>query len=161
MNKAYLLIGGNLGRIKENLAKARAQIEDEIGSIEAASSLYQTAAWGLENQPDFLNQVLLIYTEMTAEEMLGKMLRIEQRLGRIREIKNGPRVIDIDLLFFNDQRIDLPHLKVPHPLLHTRNFTLFPLFELAPDLLHPVLNKTVRELLAQSPDTLPVQKLPA
>lgn len=161
MNKAYLLIGGNLGRVKENLAKARAQIEGEIGSIEAASSLYQTAAWGLENQPDFLNQVLLIYTEMTAEETLRKMLRIEQRLGRIREVKNGPRIIDIDLLFFNDQMIDLPHLKVPHPLLHTRNFTLFPLFELAPDFLHPVLKKTVRELLAQSPDTLAVQKLPA
>lgn len=161
MNKAYLLIGGNLGRVKEHLAAARQQIGKRVGRVAACSSLYQTAAWGLEDQPDFLNQVLLVHTDMAAPEMLKTMLEIEQELGRVRKIKNGPRLIDIDLLFFNNEVIDLPQLRVPHPLLHTRNFTLFPLEELAPELTHPVLHKTVRELLTESPDRLPVKKLPA
>lgn len=159
MNKAYLLIGGNLGQVKENLANARRSIEAQIGSIQAASCLYQTAAWGLEDQPDFLNQVLLVHSDMAAPALLAAMLHIEQQLGRVRDIKNGPRLIDIDLLFFNDEIIELPDLKVPHPLLHTRNFTLFPLAELAPDLVHPVLHKSVQELLADSPDRLAVKKL--
>lgn len=162
MNKAYLLIGGNLGDIKSNLQQARSAIINRIGPIAAASSLYQTAAWGLEDQPDFLNQVLLVRTALSATDMLIIMLQIEQDLGRVREIKNGPRLIDIDLLFYNEQIINsvTPDLKVPHPLLHTRNFTLYPLEELAPEFVHPVLGKTMADLLKESPDDLAVKKLP-
>lgn len=162
MNKAYLLIGGNLGAVKSNLQRARAEIINRIGSISAASSLYQTAAWGLKDQPDFLNQVLIIQSELSAADMLTNILQIEQDLGRVRKIKNGPRLIDIDLLFYNDQIINsaAPDLKVPHPLLHTRNFTLYPLAELSPELVHPVLKKTIAALLKESPDRLAVTKLP-
>jgi len=162
MNKAYLLIGGNLGAVKSNLRRARAAITAQIGPVSAASSIYQTAAWGLEDQPDFLNQVLIVNTELSATDMLAAMLQIEKDLGRVRKFKNGPRLIDIDLLFYNDQVIssEVPDLKVPHPLLHTRNFTLYPLAELAPGLVHPVLKKSVADLLRQSPDNLAVTKLP-
>ena len=161
MNHAYLLIGGNLGAVRENLQSARQHIEQRIGAITHASSLYQTAAWGLEDQPDFLNQVLQVSSELSAADMLRIMLDIEQVLGRVRKIKNGPRPIDIDLLFFNEDIIDLkePDLTVPHALLHTRNFTLYPLSEIAPDYVHPVLGKKVSELLKQSEDSLPVKKL--
>ena len=159
MNKGYLLIGGNLGRVADNLALARELLEQRVGRILVASSLYKTAAWGVEDQPDFLNQVLLVASSLAAEPMLREMLMIENEMGRVREMKNGPRLIDIDLLFFNDAIIDLPHLKVPHPLLHTRNFTLMPLVEIAPDLIHPVLGKSVRELTNESPDKLSAQKV--
>lgn len=161
MNKAYLLIGGNLGAVKTNLQRARSEISRRIGRVLAASSLYQTAAWGLEDQPDFLNQVLIIQSERSAADMLTIMLQIEQDLGRVRKIKNGPRLIDIDLLFYNDQIINsaAPDLKVPHPLLHTRNFTLYPLAELSPELVHPVLKKTIDALLKECPDSLQVTRL--
>ena len=159
MNKAYLLIGGNMGLVRENLALARERLEQKVGHITRTSSIYQTAAWGLEDQPDFLNQVLLIESALGAEDMLHEMLSIELQMGRVRNTKNGPRLIDIDLLFFNDAIIDLPDLKVPHPLLHTRNFTLLPLVELAPDLIHPVLGKSIRQLTNESPDQLSAVKL--
>ena len=161
MNHAYLLIGGNLGTVKENLTHARKHIEQRIGAILKASGLYQTAAWGLENQPDFINQVLLIASELSAADMLTTMLDIEYALGRVREIKNGPRLIDIDLLLYNQDviRLEVPDLTVPHPLLHTRNFTLYPLAELAPAFTHPVLHKTIQELLNESPDSLAVKRL--
>ena len=148
-----------MGLVRENLATARDFIEKRIGPIVKASSIYQTAAWGLEDQPDFLNQVLFVHASLGAEAMLAEMLAIEQLMGRVRELKNGPRLIDIDLLFFNEEIIDLPHLKVPHPLLHTRNFTLLPLVEIAADLVHPVLGKSIKVLTIQSPDTLAAKRL--
>lgn len=159
MNKVYLLIGGNMGQILNTLATARAAIEREIGHITKVSALYQTAAWGLADQPDFVNQVLLVETGLSANACLRLMLEIEQKLGRIRKIKNGPRAIDIDLLFFNRDIIDEPALQVPHPLLHTRNFTLYPLVEIAPEFVHPVLKESIKVLLQKSPDDLPVTRL--
>ena len=149
MNKAYLLIGGNLGDIPVNLQSARERLEQLIGPIVQSSAYYQTSAWGMEEQPDFLNQVLLIETKLSAFACLEQMQLIENELGRIRVEKNGPRLIDIDLLFFNDVVIRSPDLTVPHPLLHTRNFTLVPLVEIAPDLSHPLLQKTMTELLKE------------
>lgn len=159
MNTAYLLIGGNLGNVRETFQNAIAAIGQKTGMVKKQSSLYETAAWGMENQPVFLNQALKVATDLSAKEVLKEVLKIEQELGRTRDEKFGPRIIDIDILFFNNDVIDEPDLKVPHPLLHKRNFVLFPLSEIAPELVHPVLQKNIRALLDESSDTLTVKKL--
>ena len=100
MNKAYLLIGGNMGDRLANLQNAQIAIQDQIGSIILSSSIYETAAWGLEDQPSFLNQALIIETNYTAQEVLKKLLDIEQSMGRIRQQPLGPRIIDLDIIFF-------------------------------------------------------------
>lgn len=159
MNTVYLLIGGNVGNVRETFRNAIAAIGQKTGMVKKKSSLYETAAWGMENQPAFLNQALEVATEFSAREMLEKVLYIEQELGRTRDEKFGPRIIDIDILFFNNEMIDEPDLKVPHPLLHKRNFVLYPLSEIAPELVHPVLQKNIRTLLGETSDTLAVKKL--
>lgn len=158
MNRAYLLIGGNMGHREANLAAARAMIHRRCGSVLEHSSMYETAAWGLENQPDFLNQVLLVETDLKARELLATLLHIEQELGRIRQQKNGPRTIDLDILLFNDEVILEPGLQIPHPRMASRRFVLAPLAEIAGELIHPVLAKSIRQLLAECPDPLPVNK---
>ncbi|MCU0395628.1 MAG: 2-amino-4-hydroxy-6-hydroxymethyldihydropteridine diphosphokinase [Chitinophagaceae bacterium] len=158
MNKAYLLTGGNMGNRVENLERARTLVGARAGHVAAASSLYETSAWGNVPQPDYLNQVLLCETPLTAAGLLAVIMEIEQDMGRFRQEKYGPRVIDIDILFFNDEIIRTDALTIPHPRLHLRNFTLEPLNEIAPHLVHPVLGKTVASLLAESPDTLDVKK---
>ena len=122
------------------------------------SSLYQTAAWGNESQGAFLNQVLEIKTSLGPEELLKTILQIEEELGRKRELKYGPRTIDIDILFFNDEVINLHGLKVPHPQLQNRRFVLVPLNEIAPDKMHPLFKKTISQILAECPDPLAVNK---
>jgi len=159
MNEVYLLTGGNMGDRPDYLERARAAVSAAVGPVRAASSVYETAAWGLEDQPSFYNQVLCVDTELSAEDVLHAVLAIEQSLGRMRDVKYGPRTIDIDILFFNDAVIDHPALVVPHPQMAFRRFVLAPLNELAPDKLHPVLKKTVGELLAACPDKLAVHKI--
>src|SRR3981081_3731857 len=110
MNRTYLLIGGNLGNRMENLEKAREWIADEIGTFLAISPVYETDAWGKTDQPPFLNQVLLLKTTLSPEELLNKILDIEQKMGRQRNEKFGPRIIDVDILFFNDDIINKPGL---------------------------------------------------
>jgi 2-amino-4-hydroxy-6-hydroxymethyldihydropteridine diphosphokinase len=159
MNKAYLLIGGNMGSRKQNLAEARALIDVYCGHITLASSIYETAAWGVTDQPAFLNQALEIETELNAKQLIRRILKTEKKMGRIRLEKMGPRIIDIDILFFNQSVYNYPFLHLPHPQLHNRRFALLPMAEIAPGLLHPVFEKSILQLLDECPDTLAVNKL--
>lgn len=158
MSTAYLLIGGNLGNRKANLSKAIELINEQCGKIAISSSLYETAAWGMTEQPSFLNQALEISTSLTARQLMKKILKIEKMMGRVRKEKLGPRVIDIDILFFDNEIHDHPFLKIPHPELQNRRFVLVPLAELNPEIQHPVLKKTIAELLEECPDNLEVKK---
>jgi 2-amino-4-hydroxy-6-hydroxymethyldihydropteridine diphosphokinase len=138
---------------------ARLKIAEECGALVRQSSIYQTAAWGIEAQPSFLNQALEIETLLNAEELLKAILVVEETLGRRRDIKYGPRIIDIDILLFNDEIIRSEGLTVPHPQMHARRFVLMPLKEIASNKMHPVLQKPIGELLEECPDTLAVQKI--
>lgn len=148
MNAVYLHTGTNLGEKAANLERANRLISQEIGQIAQASSVYQTAAWGNTAQPDFLNQALLVHTALGPFELLGKIHWIEQQMGRVRRIKWGERIIDIDILFFNDEVIAAENLQIPHPYLHLREFVLAPLREIAPDWIHPVFQKSILQLSA-------------
>ena len=158
MNRAYLLIGGNMGDRFENLDKTRELISGSCGSIILSSSVFETAAWGKTDQPDFLNQALLLETPLSAVDLLRSLLAIEQKMGRFRGEKYGPRIIDIDMIFFNDDIVDLPDLKIPHPQMQNRRFVLTPLAEIAPNLVHPVLGRSMTQLLSECPDQLAVNK---
>lgn len=159
MYKAYLLTGTNLGERESNLAQARALIEQLAGTIQAASALYETAAWGKTDQPSFLNQALELQTRLDAVSLLDLLLKIEKKIGRVRQEKYGPRTIDIDLLLFDDQVLNDPAVTVPHPQLPRRRFALAPLAEIAADIIHPVLKKTIRQLLDECPDQLEVLRV--
>ena len=159
MSTAYLLIGGNLGEREQNLSKAIALINVQCGPVVKTSSLYETAAWGVTDQPSFLNQALEVSTSWNAKQLMRKILRIEKLMGRVRKEKFGPRIIDIDILFFNDEIHDLRFLKIPHPQLQNRRFVLVPLAEINSELEHPVLKKTIAELLEECPDNLEVKRI--
>lgn len=158
MNEVYLLTGGNIGDRLQYLSKAKNQIEKRCGSIVQESSVYETAAWGKEDQKAFLNQVLRIETGLEPDTLLNTVLRIEEALGRKRELKYGPRTIDIDILLFNNDIINREGLKIPHPQMQNRRFVLAPLNEIAAGKWHPSLKKTISQLLAECPDPLAVNK---
>ena len=158
MNKTYLLLGSNMGNSKSRLIKAILQIEKNIGKVTRQSSLYATAAWGNTNQPDFLNQVIIVETKLSALQTMQTILSIEKKMGRIRTLKNAPRIIDIDILFFNKEIIEMDHLIIPHPQIQNRRFVLVPLNKLSPNLMHPVLKKSVHQLLVHCADKLNVKK---
>lgn len=158
MNTAFLSLGTNMGNKTNNLQNALALIRERIGRVVQVSSVYETAPWGVTNQPGFYNIAISVATSLSAQKLLITALDIEKQMGRVREKKMGQRIIDIDLLLFEDEIINEPLLQVPHPYLHQRNFVLIPLNEIAPDKIHPVLNKSIKELLAASEDTLAVHK---
>lgn len=158
MNTVFLLTGGNLGDRNKNLQKAVELIAQQIGKIENISAVFETVAWGTHDQPDYLNQALQVTTYLTPQELLKAILSIEKNMGRLRSSKWEPRVIDIDVLLYNDLVVDDPALTIPHPLLHKRRFALVPLAELAPELIHPVMKQPIRELLQHCPDELTVKK---
>ncbi len=159
MNKVYILLGANLGNPLEQIEQAKKSIDSAIGKIVARSSIYETEAWGVEEQPPFFNQTILVETYLSPSAALETCQEIEKTLGRIRHKKWDTRIIDIDILYFNDEYINTPKLVVPHPYLHFRRFTLVPLCEIAPEYVHPLLNKTNHELLDASTDPLSVKKL--
>ncbi len=158
MNKAYLLLGSNMGNPGLQILQARKDIAKKIGNIVRTSDLYQTAAWGNTHQPDFLNQIIIVETALTAFQTLKTILTIEKELGRIRVKKNDPRIIDIDILFFNKEIINDPELTVPHPEIQNRRFVLVPLNQLSPNMLHPKLKKSIHQLLLYCKDELNVKK---
>ncbi|WP_316807260.1 2-amino-4-hydroxy-6-hydroxymethyldihydropteridine diphosphokinase [Pedobacter agri] len=157
---AYLLLGGNLGDRKANLHQAIKLIAENIGQIDAVSALYETAAWGKTDQPAFLNQAVAVKTKLSAIDVLDKALEIEKVLGRIRKDKWGERLIDIDLILFDEVVIDIENrLQVPHPQMQYRKFVMAPLAEIAPDVMHPVLGKTISDIFENITDDLEVKKL--
>lgn len=157
MNEVYLLLGSNEGNRAEHLLHACELIRFRCGNITAQSAIYETEAWGLKEQTAFLNQAICIRTPQAPIDLLSTLKKIEAETGRVKTVKWGPRVIDIDILFFNNEVIDLPDLKVPHPYLHVRKFTLMPLSEITPDFMHPLLPFTVRQLLENCSDSLAVK----
>jgi 2-amino-4-hydroxy-6-hydroxymethyldihydropteridine diphosphokinase len=157
---AYLLLGGNLGDREENLKRAIELLNEKIGKLTAVSSLYETAAWGKTDQPAFLNQAVALQTNLSALEVLDHALTIEQELGRVRKDKWGERLIDIDLILFGDEIINVPDkLQVPHPHMQHRKFVMEPLAEIAPDVIHPILGETILAMSRNIEDPLEVKKI--
>jgi 2-amino-4-hydroxy-6-hydroxymethyldihydropteridine diphosphokinase len=158
MNTAYLLTGGNMGDRKNFLIQAKHLIAEQCGEVSAESGLYETAAWGNTDQRAFLNQALELKTALNAKQLLRRILKIEKMIGRERKEKYGPRNIDIDILLFNNEVYNITFLKIPHPEMQNRRFALLPLAEIAAGIWHPVLHKTIAELLKECPDDLEVAK---
>ena len=153
MNHTICLhLGSNLGSRSLNLEKAILGISQEIGEVTNQSSIYQTQAWGETEQPDFLNQTVLAITELLPHDVLKKLLGIEEKMGRIREKKWGPRIIDIDLLFYDDLILETPDLTIPHPQISNRNFVLIPTMEVFGNFIHPVFNLSIEELYLRCRD---------
>jgi 2-amino-4-hydroxy-6-hydroxymethyldihydropteridine diphosphokinase len=158
MHTVYLLTGSNLGDSTAYLAEAAKQIEQKVGKIVRRSSLYETEPWGITNQPAFLNQALVVETSLQPAPLMEILLHIETEMGRKRGEKYGPRTIDIDQLFYDDQIIQAISLIIPHPEIQHRRFVLAPLCEIAPYFVHPVINKNMLTLLNDCTDHSNVQK---
>lgn len=155
----YLLLGTNLGDRKLNIEGALVQIENQIGTIVSRSSVYETEPWGVTDQPNYWNQVVQVNTQLTPQEVLNTIHKIERELGRERRIRWEARLIDIDILYINDWVLQDANLVVPHPRIADRRFVLAPLTEIAPEFVHPVWTKTNEELLIACSDPLTVLKI--
>ena len=158
MNKIFLQLGSNMGQREAYLKNAIAFIAEEIGSIQKRSKVYESVPWGVENQNNYLNQVIQIKSDFSPAEVLEKALQIEDKIGRIRNEKWGERIIDIDILFFNDLIIEKEGICIPHIHLHTRKFVLIPFNEIDPNFMHPKYNKTISELLINCKDIESVEE---
>lgn len=155
---AYLSLGANLGQRQEQLRAALDRLA-VLGRVIATSSLYETQPVGVPDQPWFLNCAVAVETNLSPERVLDSTLAIERAMGRERTRKKGPRNIDIDIVLFDQRIVDSPRLMIPHPAMHQRRFVLAPLAEIAPQARHPVLKKTVGELLAELSDREIVRRI--
>ncbi len=158
-HKAFILLGSNQGQRKQFLSKAKKEITEQCGIISKESSVYETAAWGNTKQAAFLNQVVVISTQLLPNELMKTLLQIEAALGRVRTEKYGPRTIDLDILFYDELVYHSPVVTLPHPAIQDRKFVLIPLKELSPGKVHPVYHKTISTLLNECADKLDVKKL--
>ncbi|WP_149241020.1 2-amino-4-hydroxy-6-hydroxymethyldihydropteridine diphosphokinase [Dyadobacter sp. 32] len=148
----YLLLGANLGDRMQSFRSAKDLIEARVGCVILSSSVYETAPWGVLDQPSFLNQVLAVETVLAPLDILSCILSIEKELGRVRLERWAARMIDIDMLYYDDLVLDVSHLTIPHPRLQDRRFTLAPLAEISPEFCHPLLKRTNQQLLSDCPD---------
>jgi 2-amino-4-hydroxy-6-hydroxymethyldihydropteridine diphosphokinase len=144
---AYLALGSNVGDRLLNLKEAIASLSPQM-DVKAKSHVYETPPWGYKDQSPFYNQVIKVKTYLEPERLLKHLKRLEVALGRKPTFQNGPRSIDIDMLFYDDLIMNTPVVTLPHPRLHERGFVLLPLMDIAPDLIHPVRQKSVREMVA-------------
>jgi 2-amino-4-hydroxy-6-hydroxymethyldihydropteridine diphosphokinase len=154
----YLSLGSNIGDRESHLRDAISRLENK-GRIKSIASFYETEPVEFTDQARFLNCALALETEEAPEQLMESVLHIEQEMGRERQQNKGPRTIDIDILLFSDTIIDSPKLTIPHPAMHERRFVLQPLAEIAPEVRHPVLKKTIRELLGSLPAGQAVEKV--
>ncbi len=158
-NIAYLLLGTNLGDKAQNLHKATQLLSGQAGQIIKSSAIYETLPWGVSNQPPYWNQVLQLQTQLSPQDVLTVIHTIEKELGRERRIRWESRLIDIDIIYFNNLVLETESLTIPHPQLANRRFVLVPLTEIAPDFVHPLLQLSNQQLLDACPDNLLVTKL--
>ena len=142
----YLALGSNMGNRLSNLKAAVLNLTPQM-TVKQKSSVYETPPWGFTEQDAFLNQVVKVTTYLEPEPLLRHLKRMETALGRVPNFQNGPRVIDIDILFFDNTIINTPPLMVPHPRLHERVFVLVPLAEIEPDFVHPILQRPINKIL--------------
>lgn len=157
MTIAYLGLGTNLGDRMTNLAAAREALAQHTRLLKV-SSIYETTPWGYIDQPDFLNQVVALETDLTPLRLLNLLKKMEVTLGRKVSFLNGPRQIDLDILLFGNSIINTRRLHIPHPMMTERSFVMVPMAEIAPDVVHPVTGKTMRQHLAELPDTSGVRR---
>lgn len=141
----YLALGSNIGNRAQNLKEAIAALSPQM-EVKARSAVYETPPWGFEDQEKFLNQAVRVETYLKPEQLIKHLKRLEVALGRKESFQNGPRLIDIDILFYDDLVLFSPALTIPHPHLHERGFVLVPLMDIASDFVHPVKKKSIREL---------------
>lgn len=156
MHSVFLLTGSNLGDRATQLSACIAALQNCAGTVTASSRVYETEAWGKEGLPPHLNQALHLSTTLSPLELLDVIHDIEYRLGRVRQEKWGVRAVDIDIIYYDDNVLNLPQLTIPHPLMQERRFVLQPLCEIAAAYLHPLLRKTTAELLSSCTDPLAV-----
>jgi 2-amino-4-hydroxy-6-hydroxymethyldihydropteridine diphosphokinase len=149
MPTAYIGIGSNLGDREENCAKALALLGQKGIKIMKPSSMIETEPWGVREQPKFMNMAIEVITDLLPYQLLRKLKEVEAELGRTETARWGPRIIDLDILFYNNTVMSSPELEIPHPHMHEREFVLMPLCEIAPDKIHPVLKKSVQEMLSE------------
>lgn len=159
MPEVLLILGTNLGDKKENLQTALRYLMEKAGKVHSVSSIYETAPWGKHSEHTYYNQALALETTLSPLHLLELIQHIEMQLGRVRQEKWGDRTLDIDILYYDDLILDEDRLKIPHPELPNRKFVLVPLSEIAPFYPHPILHKSVMELLQQTNDTGEVKKL--
>jgi len=160
MATVYIGIGSNLGDRKKNCFRAIELLQEKGINVTKSSSLYETEPWGVKNQPRFINMAIEIETKLKPKKLLRILKDIEREMGRNESTKWSQRIIDLDILLFDNIVLNEDNLKIPHPLMHERDFVLIPLCEIAPHLKHPVLKLTVEELMQKFPNPISPDLVP-